>query len=280
MVVQFILNMRMGEREIVSDSEDEEEEATKGDAKPVETVQDKEESKAEPVDAAMLPKEGEEEKTSAAPDTTEENSDDVEAAMEVTEEKEKSIEAAASDTVVNGQKGSPAADNPEPNEAVANPDCADEPETEAAAAPVDQAAEDAQPTNDAPAKDDEPKDDSTDAAKEDLASDEKTKKSVNFVEGKEAANTSVSELPRKKKYTGPVRKIEVEEFFVKYKNFSYLHCDWRTEEELMRGDKRIAGKIRRYRQKRCASMNIMDFVSTHAIAWCHWLTQLLQGLSL
>ena len=40
---------------------------------------------------------------------------------------------------------------------------------------------------------------------------------------------------------------EVEIFFVKYKNFSYLHCEWKTAEELEeQGDKRVAGKIKRY----------------------------------
>ncbi|XP_064639881.1 chromodomain-helicase-DNA-binding protein 7-like isoform X2 [Lineus longissimus] len=42
--------------------------------------------------------------------------------------------------------------------------------------------------------------------------------------------------------------IEVEEFFVKYKNFSYLHCEWKAAEDLK--DKRIHMKIKRYKQKR------------------------------
>lgn len=44
--------------------------------------------------------------------------------------------------------------------------------------------------------------------------------------------------------------VEVEEFYVKYKNLSYLHCDWRTEEELEKGDKRINQKIKRYKMKK------------------------------
>ena len=56
------------------------------------------------------------------------------------------------------------------------------------------------------------------------------------------------------------KKVEVEEFFVKYKALSYLHCEWKTEEELFRGDKRIQGKVKRFKQKRAASQNIMDFV--------------------
>lgn len=42
---------------------------------------------------------------------------------------------------------------------------------------------------------------------------------------------------------------EVEEFYVKYKNFSYLHCEWKTANELERGDKRIHMKIRRFKIK-------------------------------
>jgi chromodomain-helicase-DNA-binding protein 7 len=30
------------------------------------------------------------------------------------------------------------------------------------------------------------------------------------------------------------RHIQVEEFLVKFKNFSYLHCQWQTEAELLR----------------------------------------------
>lgn len=57
------------------------------------------------------------------------------------------------------------------------------------------------------------------------------------------------------------KKIDIEEFFVKYRSFSFLHCEWRTEEELFKGDKRINGKIKRFKQKRATSNNVMDFVS-------------------
>lgn len=52
--------------------------------------------------------------------------------------------------------------------------------------------------------------------------------------------------------------IDVEEFYVKYKNLSYLHCDWKTEEELESGDKRVGQKIKRYRQKK--DINVFDFL--------------------
>ncbi|KAG8442016.1 hypothetical protein GDO86_010983 [Hymenochirus boettgeri] len=43
-------------------------------------------------------------------------------------------------------------------------------------------------------------------------------------------------------------ELEVEEFYVKYKNYSYLHCQWATVEELEK-DKRIHQKIKRFRAK-------------------------------
>ncbi|XP_013394879.1 chromodomain-helicase-DNA-binding protein 8 isoform X2 [Lingula anatina] len=48
-------------------------------------------------------------------------------------------------------------------------------------------------------------------------------------------------------------EVEVEEFYVKYKNFSYLHCEWRTADELK--DKRIHSKIKRYKMKRLQMNN-------------------------
>uniref|UniRef100_A0A672G689 Chromodomain helicase DNA binding protein 9 n=1 Tax=Salarias fasciatus TaxID=181472 RepID=A0A672G689_SALFA len=42
--------------------------------------------------------------------------------------------------------------------------------------------------------------------------------------------------------------VEVEEFFVKYKNYSYLHCEWATEQQLEK-DKRIQQKIKRFKMK-------------------------------
>src|SRR5690606_31295566 len=45
-------------------------------------------------------------------------------------------------------------------------------------------------------------------------------------------------------------EIEVEEFFVKYKNLSYLHCEWRTRDELFYSDKRIDQKIKRFKTKK------------------------------
>ncbi|XP_050399765.1 chromodomain-helicase-DNA-binding protein 9 isoform X2 [Patella vulgata] len=50
--------------------------------------------------------------------------------------------------------------------------------------------------------------------------------------------------------TQPAITEEEEEFLVKFKNYSHLHCDWRTQKELEEKDKRILGKIKRFRQKK------------------------------
>ncbi|XP_046961984.1 chromodomain-helicase-DNA-binding protein 7-like isoform X2 [Vanessa cardui] len=54
--------------------------------------------------------------------------------------------------------------------------------------------------------------------------------------------------------------VDVEEYFVKYRNFSYLHCEWKTEEELYKGDKRIFSKIKRFKQKQAQQMNIFELL--------------------
>ncbi|CAB3373521.1 Hypothetical predicted protein [Cloeon dipterum] len=51
---------------------------------------------------------------------------------------------------------------------------------------------------------------------------------------------------------------EVEEYFVKYRSFSYLHCEWRTEEELVKGDKRVSAKLKRFKQKQTQQCNIFE----------------------
>jgi chromodomain-helicase-DNA-binding protein 7 len=51
---------------------------------------------------------------------------------------------------------------------------------------------------------------------------------------------------------------DVEEFFVKYRSFSYLHCEWRTEEELIKGDKRVSAKLKRFKQKQAQQCNIFE----------------------
>jgi len=59
-----------------------------------------------------------------------------------------------------------------------------------------------------------------------------------------------------------VQYVEVEEYFVKYRNFSYLHCEWKTEDELFKGDKRISAKLKRFKQKMAHHANIFENVSS------------------
>ena len=42
---------------------------------------------------------------------------------------------------------------------------------------------------------------------------------------------------------------QVEEFLVKYKNYSYLHTKWATADHILVGDKRFDGKVKRYKAK-------------------------------
>ena len=62
------------------------------------------------------------------------------------------------------------------------------------------------------------------------------------------------------RFAGKPPTVEVEEFYVKYKNLSYLHCDWRTEEELERGDKRIGQKLKRFKMKKDSNSTTFDFL--------------------
>ncbi|XP_008835813.1 chromodomain-helicase-DNA-binding protein 7 isoform X2 [Nannospalax galili] len=55
-----------------------------------------------------------------------------------------------------------------------------------------------------------------------------------------------SRAVKKQKESG--EEVEVEEFYVKYKNFSYLHCQWASVEDLEK-DKRIQQKIKRFKSK-------------------------------
>ncbi|XP_069797186.1 chromodomain-helicase-DNA-binding protein 8 isoform X2 [Narcine bancroftii] len=51
-----------------------------------------------------------------------------------------------------------------------------------------------------------------------------------------------------KKEVFPGQYTDVEEFYVKYKNYSYLHCEWANLQQLER-DKRIHQKIKRFKAK-------------------------------
>lgn len=92
----------------------------------------------------------------------------------------------------------------------------------------------------------------------------------NVVEKKETENESEKPSEELKKQEEDTKEIvttetktvivDVEEYFVKYRNFSYLHCEWKTEEELYKGDKRIFSKIKRFKQKQAQQMNIFELL--------------------
>lgn len=88
-------------------------------------------------------------------------------------------------------------------------------------------------------------DNKSDVSKTELKDAEKNEKTEHYVDENE---------------DNSLKTIEVDEYYVKYRNFSYLHCEWKTEEELMKGDKRIAAKLKRFKQKMANNTNIFENV--------------------
>lgn len=118
-----------------------------------------------------------------------------------------------------------------------------------------------------------------DAAEEDAESTEKEvkdeptttedgeKSEVESTKKEEAKKSEESQVAEPKPAETPIpvvdakpQFIEAEEYFVKYRNFSYLHCEWRTEEEMYKGDKRIQAKLKRFKQKQQQNTNIFENV--------------------
>ncbi|KAG7227376.1 hypothetical protein INR49_000381 [Caranx melampygus] len=60
-----------------------------------------------------------------------------------------------------------------------------------------------------------------------------------------------------KKEVSPGQYTNVEEFFVKYKNYSYLHCEWASLDQLEK-DKRIHQKIKRFKTKHAQMRHIFQ----------------------
>ncbi|XP_045859367.1 chromodomain-helicase-DNA-binding protein 7 isoform X3 [Meles meles] len=65
---------------------------------------------------------------------------------------------------------------------------------------------------------------------------------------------------KKQKDSG--EEVEVEEFYVKYKNFSYLHCQWASVEDLEK-DKRIQQKIKRFKAKQGQNKFLSEIEDEH-----------------
>lgn len=85
-------------------------------------------------------------------------------------------------------------------------------------------------------------------------------KSINDNVTKDKSKNEVIESKQENTIDVKPQIIEVEEYFVKYRNFSYLHCEWRTEEELYKGDKRIQAKLKRFKQRQQQNTNIFENV--------------------
>ncbi|XP_072371480.1 chromodomain-helicase-DNA-binding protein 6 isoform X3 [Scyliorhinus torazame] len=93
------------------------------------------------------------------------------------------------------------------------------------------------------------------AAKATQAAEELTDAQENQEEDESAVIEKILALRTVQKETPGGKLQEVEEFYVKYRNYSYLHCKWATVEELEK-DKRIHQKIKRFRTKRAQMKNL------------------------
>lgn len=101
---------------------------------------------------------------------------------------------------------------------------------------------------------------------------ETTTKEEDKVESKVVDNEETTKKPEEVVVEKPVEEeeeeseweedggeIEVEEFYVKYKNLSYLHCEWKSRDELIYSDKRIDQKIKRYKLKKQQMAQMYDW---------------------
>ncbi|XP_067904816.1 chromodomain-helicase-DNA-binding protein 6 isoform X2 [Heterodontus francisci] len=93
------------------------------------------------------------------------------------------------------------------------------------------------------------------AAKATQAAEELTDAQENQEEDESAVIEKILAMRTVQKETPGGKLQEVEEFYVKYRNYSYLHCKWATVEELEK-DKRIHQKIKRFRTKRAQMKNL------------------------
>ena len=265
MIVQFILATRMGVRELESDTEDEEEKGKKDATDKAETAKDSGGDKnAEKAEVAEEKKQQEEPEKPSDPKESGEEKMEVDEKEEPKKDEKQTEKGEGEEKKSEGEekKGEDVGEaKNEDKVAKCDEDGAEETkkengekkeeETSAEDSVVEakQVAEKSTGDDKKPAETNGEVTDSKDASEGDA---EKGETAVKTKSDKEEKTT-----PQKPKK--PARTIDVEEFLVKFKNFSYLHCQWLTEEELHRGDKRVAGKIKRYKQKREKSANLLEF---------------------
>jgi chromodomain-helicase-DNA-binding protein 7 len=119
-------------------------------------------------------------------------------------------------------------------------------------------------TSDNPVKEEDAENTEKEAKTEGTTEDEEKSETVSVK--KEEVKKLEEPPPESKPAEPPVvvetkpQFVEVEEYFIKYRNFSYLHCEWKTEEEMYKGDKRIQAKLKRFKQKQQQNTNIFENV--------------------
>lgn len=284
MVVQLVLAMRMGKRELIPDKpkekapepkQDEEkselDEATtdkpEGDEKfktegeSKKDLTDSEETKLESSAMEVDSKEESEPDDSKKSDEDNKDKDKMEVDDEVGKSDNESKPEEQSETVKTEENSK--AIEEDKSSTVLTADHAKEPETVLEKMEVDEKANDDQsPVSKAEGSDEK----STDDSNPEEATTEKNKESLEIEGEKERVKEGEESVKKEKdeKTEADMENkpepvfIDVEEYFVKYRNFSYLHCEWRTEEELLKGDRRVAAKIRRFQQKQSQQLNIFE----------------------
>lgn len=227
MIVQFVLAQRMGKRELKPDP-------------PAEIKKEEPEVKAETDEVKAEKAEGE---------TSEDVKDDAEPAEKKSEDTV--TEEPKEDAKMETDEVQPAAEVVEPEPEKVAEVIADEPVKEIEE-PEKMDDETVESEVEKPADEVPPKEDT-----EDKAEEKKTESDENKTDVKTETAEKSDDKTTDDSKTEPVF-VEVEEYLVKYRNFSYLHCEWRTEDELLKGDKRVSNKIRRFQQKQSQQFNIFE----------------------
>lgn len=277
MVVQHVLAVRMGKRELLPEPKLKKRKAKKEAEKLVKDEADKE-IKEDEDNVDKVEKSDEKESDDIKPEK-----DDTEMSEEPTIPKETEDEKESNDDT-KSEEDVPSVETPEKTEKVTKKDDEEEEEDEKEAMEVDDNENDEDEDSDSvkdkaekmeedvpsspkvpstPASDDKSDSDETKETDSKLSpakSDEietkiDTESSSTKSDSESESSSSDSEDEKDKP---PPVMVDVEEYYVKYRNFSYLHCEWRTEEELFKGDRRVAAKIKRFQLKQAQQMNIFE----------------------
>lgn len=72
-------------------------------------------------------------------------------------------------------------------------------------------------------------------------------------ENGESVGNGESSKSKTESETNEIEEEEVEQFLIKWKGRSYVHCEWKTAAELLEIDKRVEAKIKRFKVKKMSS---------------------------